>query len=234
MPGAMSEQNLDDFEKILGHSFSDPGLLEQALTHPSLSSRPNYQRLEFIGDRVLGLVVAHMLFDAFPELDEGGMALRFNSLVRRETLAEVALELDIPRFVRVSVGEAAGGGRQRPAILADVLEAVIAALYLDAGLESAGALIRRCLGERITTGETATKDAKTALQELVQGRGAVVPVYREVSRSGPDHAPSFVISVTVEGHSPAEAAGPSKRRAEQAAAQAMLARLANADGANGG
>ncbi len=225
----LNERRIAALEARLGHRFSDPALIGRALTHPSAVTgasvgTASYQRLEFLGDRVLGLAVAEMLHEAYPAADEGELARRLNQLVRRETCADVAVELGLDQAMLVGAGEAQGGGRRKVAILGDVCEAVLAAVYLDAGFEAARTLVRTLWGPRMRETLMAPRDAKTTLQEWAQGRGLPTPVYREVERSGPDHAPVFTILVTLDGIAPAEARGKSKREAEQTAAAAVLIR----------
>jgi ribonuclease-3 len=217
---------LDDVEARLGHHFTNRALLTRALTHTSVSSRPdeNYQRMEFLGDRVLALKVAEMLYATYPKEQEGELARRLNALVKRETCAEVAEGLQLGPAIRMTAGEAQSGGRTKPAILGDVAEAVIAAIYLDGGPEAAAAFVERQWKNRLMTASGAVRDAKTTLQEWAQGRGLPVPAYRVVDRAGPDHAPVFIISVDIADRDPCEARGSSKREAEQAAARAMLIR----------
>jgi ribonuclease-3 len=213
----------------IGHDFADPDLLERALTHASRNARPgggdNYERLEFLGDRVLGLVVADLLYHHFPDEEEGALARRFAMLVRRETLAEVAEEIDLGPAVILARGEAEAGGQENPAILSDCMEAVIAALYLDGGLETARSFIAAQWTPRLEADPTPPKDAKTELQEWAQGQGLPLPSYSEVGRDGPPHDPRFTIAVSVEGSEAVEGSGSSKRQAEQAAAEALLAKV---------
>lgn len=213
----------------LGHRFRDPQLLTRALTHGSATARPgaaggSYQRLEFLGDRVLGLVVATMLHHAFPKAEEGELARRLNQLVRRETCADVARDLALGDALVLGESEAQTGGKRKTAILADVCEAVIAAVYLDGGLEAAQTLIERHWGPRMRTHAGPLRDAKTMLQEWAQARGKPAPRYDVLDRSGPDHAPSFTVGVTIEGEAPATGHGSSKRAAEQTAAESILRR----------
>ncbi|MEC9346311.1 MAG: ribonuclease III [Pseudomonadota bacterium] len=210
----------------LGHSFADPGLLRQALTHPSAILRGrkghgDYERLEFLGDRVLGLVIADWLLVTYPDADAGHLARRFNELVRRETLAEVARETGINLEVRMADGERATGGADKPAILADVCEALIAALYLDGGLGAAESFVHRHWSERVTGLKRAPKDPKTAIQEWAHAAGIEPPVYRVVAVEGPDHAPAFTIEAAF-ARGRAVATGPSKKEAERRAAERLL------------
>jgi ribonuclease-3 len=215
------------FMDRLGHVFNDPGLLQRALTHSSLSSptRTDNQRLEFLGDRVLGLVMAEAVLSADEAAKEGQLAPRFNALVRKETCADVARQIDLGAAMRLGKSEMAAGGRRRMALLGDAMEAVIAAVYLDGGFAAAEALILRLWGDRIASVEEDARDAKTALQEWAQGRGMAPPHYDEVARSGPDHAPVFRIRVSLANGEAAEAEAKAKRQAEQAAAQDLLGRL---------
>ena len=213
----------------LGHEFGDRSLLERALTHPSVAAvsgrrDETYERLEFLGDRVLGLAVAHMLVEAFSAANEGELSRRLNLLVRRETCAEIAEALNIGLDVRMSEGEALSGGRRKVAILADAIEALIGAVFLDAGFDAARAVVARHWRERMLRPALRLRDAKTALQEWAHARGLPSPAYREVGRSGPDHDPEFLIAVEVEGHAPTGGRGRSKRLAEQSAAQTFLER----------
>lgn len=212
------------FSDALGHKFADPSLLEEALTHRSaVGGRTiGYERLEFLGDRVLGLVTADMLMDAFPEENEGALARRLAALVREETLAAVARDLGLGAEIHLGPGESEGGGRENDAILADACEAMIAAIYRDGGLEIARRFIETHWAGRLAAELEPPQDAKSTLQEWAQGRGLPLPVYRVVEREGPDHAPRFTVSVEVTGKPPASASGHSKRTAEQAAAQALL------------
>ena len=211
----------------LGHRFARPGLLEEALTHPSAAgpARPSNQRLEFLGDRVLGLVIAEALLETFPDADEGELAPRLNELVRRETLAEVAGEIGLGAYLRLGRSETTSGGRRKAAILADAMEAVIAALYLDGGLEVARAFVLRHWAGRIASGRAAPVDAKSRLQEWAQARGMGPPSYHIVARSGPDHAPRFTVRAVLESGEAAEGEARSRKAAEQAAATALLERL---------
>ncbi|MEL7137664.1 MAG: ribonuclease III [Pseudomonadota bacterium] len=211
----------------LGHRFASPGLLAEALTHPSAAgpARPDNQRLEFLGDRVLGLLIAEALMSALPEEAEGTLAPRLNALVRRETLAEIAGEIGLGAHLVLGRSENISGGRRKKAILADAMEAVIAAIYLDGGLEPARAFVRRHWLDRLTAAEEAPIDAKTRLQEWAQARGMTPPAYALLSRHGPDHNPEFTVSVTLQDGQTAEGRARTKKVAEQAAAGSILDRL---------
>lgn len=219
---------LESLETAIGYVFADRSLLERALTHISFLEGPgrllSYQRLEFLGDRVLGLAVADMLFRAFPDDEEGAMSRRLSDLVRKETCAAVAADWGVGPHVKLGMGEAQSGGRKRLTTLGDVCEALIGAVFLDAGYETARAMVERAWQERLHAPIRPPSDAKTALQEWAQARALKAPTYRLVSRSGPDHNPRFVIAVDVETQVPAEGEGKSKRLAEQAAATAFMAR----------
>jgi ribonuclease-3 len=212
----------------LDHRFKTAALLREAVTHTSVAvgrrrdARHGYERLEFLGDRVLGLVVAHLLLDSFPKENEGAIAKRHTELVRRETLADIAREIDLGRFLRLSAGEGDSGGRDNPTILANACEAVIGALYLDGGLASADAFIRRYWTPRIDLAGQPPQDPKSALQQWALARGLPLPRYKAVARQGPDHLPEFTVEVLVEGLPAAAATGRSKRVAERAAAALML------------
>jgi ribonuclease-3 len=224
---AAPDGGLEALEARIGHRFADRRLLRRALTHTGVSPHPdqNYERLEFLGDRVLGLVVARLVYDAHPAASEGELARRFNALVNRDACAGVARALGLGAHIRLDPGEQKTGGRDKPVILGDVMEALIAALYLDAGLDIASAFVAGLWRPLLTaTPGAAGRDPKSALQEWAQAQGLALPVYAVVGRSGPDHAPNFVISVTVDGFAAAEAEGPSRRIAEQNAARALLVR----------
>ena len=196
------------------------------MTHvSSASSRADsYERLEFLGDRVLGLGVAHMLIGAYGQESEGLLSRRLAALVRKETCAEVARDWDVGPFIRLGEGEAMSGGREKNAILGDICEAIIGAVFLDGGAEAAERLVRAAFRDRMVTPGRNLQDAKTMLQEWAQGRRLPAPSYRLSGRSGPDHAPAFDVTVDVEGFAGARGAGASKRAAEQDAAQAFLTR----------
>ena len=224
-------------EDRLGYHFQQPQLLSLALTHSSLIQGPggphrSNERLEFLGDRVLGLVVAELLFETFPEEEEGALARRHAMLVRREALAEVAEAIGLADHIGLSRGEEDAGGRHNPSLLADACEAVIAALYLEGGLAVASRFVREHWTPLMSADPTPPKDPKTALQEWAQGRGLPLPRYREIGRQGPDHAPLFEVEVSLQGLDPAIGSGPSKRSAERAAAEILLSRVE--DGSVGG
>lgn len=225
--GCMDQRNLTDLEARLGYSFRRSELLERAVTHPSVSYDRDhvggdYERLEFLGDRVLGLVVAEMLFLRFPNEAEGLLARRLAQLVRKETLASVAESIGLGDFIRLEMGMGEPSGRSNPGLLSNACEAVIAALYLDGGLEVAKGFVAAQWERRIEADIAPPTDSKTRLQEWAQGRSLPLPKYLEVARSGPPHAPTFTISVEVEGHLPMEGQGKSKRAAEQEAASQLL------------
>jgi ribonuclease-3 len=181
--------------------------------------------MEFLGDRVLGLVMAEALLGLDTGASEGQLAPRFNALVRKETCAEVARQIDLGAVLRLGRSEMLSGGRRKQALLGDAIEAVIAAVYLDAGFDAAKALILRLWGDRLHMVEEDARDAKTALQEWAQARGLKPPSYEELRREGPDHAPLFTIAARLESGASKTATAGSKRQAEQAAAQALLASL---------
>lgn len=214
-----------ELSTITGHQFQDRTLAEAALTHPSLAGRRNYQRLEFLGDRVLGLCVAEMVYKAFPGEAEGVLNRRLAALVRKESLAEVARSSGIAPLIMLESGAEAEGARHQPAVLEDVCEAVIGALYLDGGHAAAAAFVERVMGPRLSASPAADKDPKTALQEWAQRRRLSLPSYTLVERTGPDHAPRFRVRVTVGDEKPVAAEARSKRQAEQAAARTLLERL---------
>jgi ribonuclease III len=216
-------------EERIGYHFTDASQLENALTHISAlrgarNRAGSYQRLEFLGDHVLGLVISDMLYRAFPKADEGELSRRLADLVRKETCTEIAHSIDLGAAIRVGSSEANAGARTRPAILADVCEAMIGAVYLDGGYKAAEQLVERLWEVRLRATAQPLRDPKTVLQEWAQARGLPTPAYREVARSGPDHNPEFRVAVQLPAFAPAEGLGRSKRAAEQAAAAAMLAR----------
>ena len=216
-------------EERVGYRFADAAMLEIALTHISAlkgarNRAGSYQRLEFLGDHVLGLIISDMLYRAFPKADEGELSRRLADLVRKETCAEIARNIDLGAAIRIGASEHNAGARTRLAILADVCEALIGAVYLDGGYKAAEELVDRLWQERLRATAQPVRDPKTVLQEWAQARGLPTPAYREVARSGPDHNPEFRVSVQLPALAPAEGQGRSKRAAEQAAAATMLAR----------
>jgi ribonuclease-3 len=246
-----AESDLRILSAALGHAFKDPSLLRTALTHPSAISptRPrrgkkptaksagakavpadieasaDNQRLEFLGDRVLGIVVAEMLFQAFPNEDEGALARRLAALVKQDSLDSVAREIELGGYLILSRGEEEGGGRENPAILADGCEAVMGALYLDGGLGTARSFVERYWRPKMDAEAKPPQDAKTALQEWAQAGGLALPLYIVVKSEGPPHDPVFEVAVSVSGQEPVSARGRSKRAAEQAAARNLLERV---------
>jgi ribonuclease-3 len=217
----------------IGHPFARPELLERALTHASATGGPGpsprtNERLEFLGDRVLGLIVAEMLLKNFPGEDEGRIAMRHTALVRREALARVAQAIGLGAHMIMARGEESSGGRQNPSLLADCCEAVIAALYLDGGLTAAGHFIEVHWAPMLGETPDPPKDAKTRLQEWAQGSGLALPEYREIDRTGPHHAPIFTVEGSVVGYPALSATGPSKRAAEQNAAERLLEKVIHA------
>ena len=223
----MKRPVLDSLTATIGHTFSQPALLEQALTHPSAASgaRPDNQRLEFLGDRILGLVIAQALMETYPKAPEGELAPRFNELVRRETLASIAETIDLGAHLRLGRSENVSGGRRKTAILADAMEAVIAALYLDGGIEAARAFVLHRWQARIAQARSTPTDAKTRAQEWAQGRGMAPPVYRMVHRSGPDHAPVFKVVAELDTGLTGTGTAGSKKLAEQNAAADLLTKV---------
>lgn len=215
------------FAARIGHDFANPDLLRNALTHGSASSvgRPDNQRLEFLGDRVLGLVMAEAVLGADTKAAEGILAPRFNTLVRKETCADVAREVDLGAVLRLGRSEMLSGGRRKQALLGDAMEAVIAAVYLDAGFDAARDMILRLWGRRVHNVDADARDAKTSLQEWAQGQGLKPPDYVDLARSGPDHAPVFTIAARLADGRAAEATAGSKREAQQAAAKALLKKV---------
>lgn len=220
---------LKAFEGRLGYVFKAPALLVQAVTHASMSSanRDDNQRLEFLGDRVLGLVMADALLALDTTASEGQLAPRFNALVRKETCADVARQIDIGAVLKLGRSEMISGGRRKQALLGDATEAVIAAVYLDGGYGAAKELVLRLWRDRIEAVDEDARDPKTALQEWAQARRLKPPVYVETARTGPDHAPVFTIAARLESGAEACATAGSKRQAQQAAAAALLSQVEN-------
>jgi len=221
---------LTAFSERLGHVFARPELLHEALTHGSFAegARADNQRLEFLGDRVLGLAIAEALLAIDPTASEGQLAPRLNALVRKETCADVARDIGLGDVMRLGRSEMLSGGRRKDALLGDAMEAVIAAVYLDGGFEAAHGLVLRLWKSRIASVDIDAKDSKTALQEWAQARALGIPVYDVVARDGPAHAPVFRIAVRLAKYH-AEATAGTKRQAEQDAARALLAQLRGSD-----
>ncbi len=216
-----------DLEKALGHRFKDTEIVTRALTHSSTrgaGSRSDNERLEFLGDRVLGLAMARALIEAYPEDAEGELARRFNQLVKREACAAVARDISLGDHLILSDSEAHSGGRAKDTILADAMEALLGAIFIDAGYDKASAVVVQLWAPSLAALPKSSVDPKSALQEWAQGRGLPLPRYVETQRSGPDHAPRFISEVRITGCKPAQGTGASKRAAEQAAATAMLVR----------
>jgi len=221
--------DLAALEQALGHRFSDQQLLAQATTHSAAgygrTGAIDNERLEFLGDRVLGLVMAELLMERFPKATEGELGPRHASLVRREALAEVAGTIDLGSYLILAPADAAAGSRNHPKFLADACEAVIAALYLDGGLEVARHFITECWAKQLGAVAVMPIEPKTALQEWAQGHGRPLPSYSVTRSAGAAHDPVFEVKVEVKGLEPALAEGSSKRAAEKAAALTMLQRL---------
>ena len=220
---------LQSFATRIGHDFAQPDLLVRAVTHPSVSSptRQHNQRLEFLGDRVLNLVIAEALYEEDQDASEGQLAPRYNTLIRKETCAEVAAGIDLGAVLRLGRSEQRTGGRRKMTLLGDAMEAGIGAIYLDAGFPAAREVVLRLWGDRVAKVAEDATDAKTALQEWAQARGLTPPAYVETGREGPDHAPQFRIEARLGNGETAEAVAGSKRAAEQAAARALLDRISS-------
>jgi ribonuclease-3 len=221
---------LSDFsglEEKLGHRFSDRELLKRALTHASANAVISNERLEFLGDRVLGLIVAEKLHALYPDDAEGALALKFNAMARGAACARAAEEAGLAEHVILAQSEKASGGRHKPAILSGTCEAVIAALYLDGGMAAARGFVERYWSQGFESLSADMRDAKTRLQEWAQarGKGAAAPVYTLIAREGPDHAPRFVVEVMVANFAAERGEGGSKREAEQDAAARLLAKV---------
>jgi ribonuclease-3 len=233
------DPRLAALEERIGHVFADPALLRDALTHPSLAAAHHgrrrahgaspYERLEFLGDRVVGLAVAEMLWRRFPDEPEGDLSRRFTALVSQEPMAEIARELGLDTALILCAGTEKDNGRSNPSILADACEATIGALFADAGFATARALVETLWTPRIEKAVAPPRDAKTALQEWAQGRGLPLPAYDVVAQEGPSHAPTFRVRVSVKDTGAEEAEGASKRHAERAAAERLLSRITSKD-----
>ncbi len=227
------DADLGALEERLGHVFADRSHLALALTHISAvigvqgaaARVRSYQRLEFLGDHVLGCVVSDMLYRAYPNAEEGELSRRLAELVCEKSCAEVAGEMGVGPFIRLGAGEVRAGGHERRAILADIAESVLAAVYLDAGYEAAEKTVERFWRPRFALFQGELRDAKTALQEWAQARGLPPPNYRMIDQHGPDHSPEFRVAVELPGHEPVEGLGRSKQNAQKAAAAAFLAQV---------
>ncbi|QRM27522.1 ribonuclease III [Microvirga sp. VF16] len=223
---ARRKPNLDELLKKLDYRFEKPELLDEALTHVSApqAAGQSYQRLEFLGDRVLGLAIAELLIKTFPNAPEGELSRRLAELVRRESCAEIAIAWDVGPYLKLGAGEAHSGERRNQTILADVCEAIIGAVFLDGGYEAARDLVERSFQTLLETPRRPLRDPKSALQEWAQGRGLPPPTYSVAEQTGPDHAPKFRVMVKVKGAESEFGLGTSKRIAEQAAARSLLLR----------
>ncbi|AYD00317.1 ribonuclease III [Neorhizobium sp. NCHU2750] len=225
-PRSLSTDEVGQLETALGYKFVDKQWLDRALTHASTGSakNANYERLEFLGDRVLGLCVAELLFTTFRSAEEGELSVRLNQLVSADSCAMVADQLELHRFIRTGADVKKLTGKRMLNVRADVVESLIAALYLDGGLEVARAFILRYWTDRATKADAARRDAKTELQEWAHAKFGVTPVYRVDDRSGPDHDPRFTVTVEIKGVAPETGTDRSKRAAEQVAATRILER----------
>lgn len=223
----MSAKGLAALQERIGHKFADLSLLKRALTHSSLAATSkvgDLERLEFLGDRVLGILAAESLWRAYPKMREGDLAPRLNALVRKETCAKAAIAWGLDKLVKMSAQEEESGGRGKKAILGDVAEAFLGALYIDGGLDAARRAYDLFWTPNLDALSMQHRDAKTTLQEWSQERGLGAPKYEVVNSEGPAHAPAFTIDVTVKGFEPVRAEGQSKRAAQMAAARAFLVR----------
>ena len=220
--------NLSQLQSQLRYEFKDTIYIDRALTHSSahaVKGGLDYERLEFLGDRVVNLVVADLLFTKFRDENEGALAKRHTALVRTETLADIAIELSLGNFVQLSDAERRAGGAENKNILADLTEAVTAAIYLDGGFNAAKTFVESALGSRLSDMVEPPRDAKTALQEWSQAQGLGLPVYELVGQDGPDHAPEFTVRLIVEGYEAVDAISNSKKKAEKDAARTFLTKI---------
>jgi len=213
---------LDTLQKQMGHTFKDPKLLETAFTHSSTGAKHNYERLEFLGDRVLGLAVSETLYQKFPNEPEGHLAKRLSALVQGTFLAQISREMSLGEYITFSDSESASGGAENDNILADVFESMIGALYLDSDYETCRDLIRKLWGDRFDTMKTPPQHPKTKLQEWAQSKNLPLPYYEISKQSGPDHAPVFDITLNIEGYDTITVQGPSRQEAEKRAAAAFI------------
>jgi ribonuclease-3 len=217
-------ETLDWVEEHIGHRPRDPALFLVALTHAS-RSETNYERLEFLGDRVLGLVTAAWLYELFPEEPEGKLSRRLNVLVSRATCADIARDIGIPSRMRLGKQAREDGAQESDNVLGDIVEALVGAVFLDAGFKAAEAVVQRLWASRVGELERAPKHPKSVLQEWAAANNRKPPAYELVGRSGPPHAPEFIVEVSIKGTGEARGQGPSKQDAETAAAEALLAAL---------
>jgi ribonuclease-3 len=226
---ALTKEQREACEDAIGYRFKDGTLLDRAMTHRSAAqgktAELSNERLEFLGDRVLGLIMVETLLERFPNTREGDLAPRLNSLVSRETCAHIGADLGLGRFLLVDRAERSAGGHEKPSLLSNAAEAVIGAIYIDGGLEKARKFVLKRWTTMLKASQDKPRDPKSALKEWAQGEGLPAPTYRHDARSGPDHAPVFTATVHVDGHKPAEGLGPSKQDAERSAARAMLAQI---------
>ncbi|HEX8224374.1 MAG TPA: ribonuclease III [Allosphingosinicella sp.] len=220
----MDKETLAWLESVLGRRPRQPALFERALTHASFGA-DQYERLEFLGDRVLGLAVASWLYETFPDEPEGQLSKRLNALVARDVCAEVARELGIPERVRLGKQARDDGASDSDNVIGDVVESLLGALYLDAGLDAAIAFVRSAWGDRVSVRDRAPQHPKSALQEWAAAQEKKPPAYRLAERTGPQHAPTFVVEVEIRGVGSASAEGASKQEAEKAAAAKLLEQL---------
>lgn len=224
----VSAQKIAQLEERIGYTFTEHARLVRALTHASATKNSgevaHYERLEFLGDRVLGLCVAELLFDAFPDAPEGELSVRLNALVSGKTCAEIADEIGLHEFIQAGTDVKQLTSKRMRSVRADVTESLIAAVYLDGGLAAAKQFVQKFWDKRLQGAGGAIRDSKTALQEWAHVKTGATPVYKVTKRSGPDHDPTFVVDVEIEGAKGASGRGKSKRTAEQAAAQAVLLR----------
>jgi len=226
----VSAQKIAQLEERIGYTFKEHARLVRALTHASATKVSgdisHYERLEFLGDRVLGLCVAEMLFAQFPDAREGELSVRLNALVSGKTCAEIADEIELHNFIQAGADVKQLTSKRMRSVRADVTESLIAAIYLDGGLEAASRFVQKYWQNRVLEDNGAIRDSKTALQEWAHTQSGATPVYKIVKRSGPDHDPTFVVEVEMQGAKNAQGKGKSKRAAEQAAAQTVLLREA--------
>ncbi len=228
MKNNISKQQLDELERRIGYKFDSPQHLGRALTHASATKHnvdgQQYERLEFLGDRVLGLVVSELLFETFPDAAEGELSLRLNALVNGKTCALIADQISLHEFIRAGADLKHLTSKRMQGVRADVVEAVIAAVYLDGGLSEASKVVRKLWGDRLFLADAARRDSKTALQEWAHSNKCSTPTYELVNQQGPDHDPVFTVKVILENHEGCEGKGRSKRSAEQNAARIILER----------